>query len=87
MFPRLVYKSASKYCLAVSQAEFDRLINDGWFATVPEALDGERRYNDDDVRAPTREELKEKARELGLKFDGRISDEKLMAMIEVALDK
>ena len=35
--------------------------------------------------APTREEMSIKARELGIKFDGRTSDKKLNLLIETAL--
>jgi len=35
--------------------------------------------------APTREEMSIKARELGIKFDGRTSDKKLSSLIETAL--
>lgn len=35
--------------------------------------------------APTRDEMAIKARELGIKFDGRTSDKKLSSLIETAL--
>ena len=41
----------------------------------------------DDNAAPTRIELVEKAKELGLTFTKRTSDEKLLAMITEALNK
>ena len=41
----------------------------------------------DDNAAPTRIELVEKAKELGLTFTKRTSDEKLLAMITEALSK
>ncbi len=41
----------------------------------------------DDSEAPTRIELVEKAKELGLTFTKRTSDEKLLAMIAEALSK
>lgn len=68
----------------------DQTIALGWFATIPEALaaaaaDAEH----DDVPADnapiTRAELELKATELGLKFDGRTSDAKLLAKIDEAL--
>jgi len=34
---------------------------------------------------PTREEMSDKARELGIKFDGRTSDKKLSSLIATAL--
>ena len=39
----------------------------------------------DDNASPTREELEQKATELGIKFDGRTSDKRLLARIEAAL--
>ena len=41
----------------------------------------------DDSEAPTRIELVDKAKELGLTFTKRTSDEKLLAMITEALNK
>lgn len=41
----------------------------------------------DDSEAPTRIELVEKAKELGLTFTKRTSDDKLLAMITEALNK
>lgn len=37
--PVLVYRSASDHKLAATADERDALLKDGWFATVPEALD------------------------------------------------
>lgn len=39
----------------------------------------------DDNAAPTREELEAKAKELGIKFDGRTRDKKLGQLIEAKL--
>lgn len=39
----------------------------------------------DDDGAVTREEMEQKAKELGLKFDGRTSNRKLLTMIEEAM--
>lgn len=36
-FPRLVYRSASEHTVADDAAEFDSLLENGWFASVPEA--------------------------------------------------
>lgn len=62
----------------------------GWFATIPEALAAAAGpAESDDVPADdapvTRAELEAKATELGLKFDGRTSDAKLLAKIDEAL--
>lgn len=39
----------------------------------------------DELAPPTREELEEKANELGIKFDGRTTDRKLLEKIEEVL--
>lgn len=87
-FPRLVYKSASQHQLVETAAEFDIAIASGFFATVPEALAGkavEKPAEKVDESAPTRAEIEAKATELGLKFDGRTGDAKLLKLIESAL--
>lgn len=38
-FPRFVYKDASTHELVNDEAEFDIAIAEGWFETVPEALE------------------------------------------------
>lgn len=38
-YPRLVYKDAQIHQLVNDDAEFDAAIADGWFDTVPEALE------------------------------------------------
>lgn len=40
---------------------------------------------DDDTKPPTRDELEQKAKELGIDFDGRTSDKKLSDKIAAAL--
>lgn len=68
----------------------DQTIAMGWFATIPEALAAVAAAEPDDVPADdapvTRAELEAKATELGLKFDGRTSDAKLLAKIDEALN-
>ncbi len=89
-FPRLVYKSGSDYKLVSSADEFDIAISNGFFATVPEALAGkavEKEADKVDKSTPTREEIEAKATELGLKFDGRTSDAKLLKLIESAFQE
>jgi hypothetical protein len=39
-FPRLVYKSESNHAIADDEEEYEMLLEAGWFATVPEALNG-----------------------------------------------
>lgn len=64
---------------AKSEDEFNQLLQEGWFPSLPEAIEGVSHA------APTRDELIQQATELGLKFDGRTSDKKLALMIDEAL--
>jgi len=56
-------------------------------AAAPQATEIVETSVPDDSEAPTRIELVEKAKELGLTFTKRTSDEKLLAMITEALNK
>lgn len=75
--------------------ELKECLRAGWYSSLPEAM--ERRHAIDesaldtatdvaDDAAPTREELEAKARELGIKFDGRTGDKKLLERITEALE-
>lgn len=73
-----------------SEEELAKALADGWFRTLPEAIEahdnpkavGEVPADD---APPTRQEMEQKAKELGLKFDGRTSDRKLGDLIAKAL--
>lgn len=86
-FPRLVYKSASVHELAEDAKHFDSLISAGWFPSVPDAIAGKKAVSNKDESPvdqgddPTRDELEQKATELGIKFDKRTSDAKLVERI------
>ena len=84
-FPRLVYKSASEYHLVDTIEGFRLSLNEGWFASVPEATTEIilEQYNDD--QPPTRQELEIKAKELDIRFTKKTTDEQLSAMINSAL--
>lgn len=91
MDPRLVYRNGGPhqrpngsfdYKLVSTEAERAAAIDDGWFDSLPEAINGEQAI---DEGAPTRAELEAKATELDIKFDGRTTDRKLSAAIEAAL--
>lgn len=94
-FPRLVYKSAAIYKGVNDADEFDSAIADGWFASVPEALatkvevvkekEPEKEPEQKENSAPTRAEMEQKATELGIKFDGRTTDAKLLKLINEAI--
>ncbi len=71
------------YQLAESEADVSAALAAGWFASLPEAIDGVSLIESD---APaTRDELELKATELGIEFDGRTTDRKLAAKIADAL--
>jgi hypothetical protein len=57
----------------------------GWFLTTPEALAASQAPAPAEDAEPTREELEQKAKELGIKFDGRTTDNKLGALIDAKL--
>jgi hypothetical protein len=89
-FPRLVYKSAAEHRSAASKEEFDLLRKEGWFASVPEALAKEHAVADepaaDEAAPPTRYELEAKAKELGIKFSKKTTDDELGRLITDALE-
>ena len=75
-FPRLVYKSASLYQLAENEVEHKKLLQEGWFASVSEALEVktikpviEKELTEEEIKTlpPTYEELVVKAKEIGIK--------------------
>lgn len=88
-FPRLVYRKNGKEVIhesANDESKFDELIAGGWFENVPDALSVkvvEQAIYDN--APPTRAELETQAKSMGIKFDGRISDKKLLDAIESAL--
>ena len=73
--------------------ELQAKLKDGWFPSLPEAIDSKQTtpvvetVKVDDIAPPSRQELEEKATELGIKFDGRFSDKKISQLIEEALTK
>jgi len=86
-FPRLVYKAADNHVLAEDQGQYDALIKDGWFGSVPEAL-AKTKAQPAKATAPTakeapptRAELEAKAKELGIKFTKNTADADLLQLI------
>lgn len=82
---------------AKDQAQYDAMIANGWFPSYEEAVAGKiaasiieaaEALEDavDDVSGPTREELEQKAEELGVSFNKRTSDKKLAERIAAALE-
>lgn len=96
-FPRLVYKTpgpnpikgGSYAFIAVADNEgLKAALREGWFSTLPEAVECAYVDNDvipDDEAIPTRQEMELKARELGIKFDGRTGDKALLKRITDAI--
>lgn len=97
IYPALVYRCPGAFgrpggtysYLGVedSKAE-EQALKDGWFKTLPEAIDA---YDNKgaisivkSVPVSDRKSLEAKAKELGIKFDGRNSDKKLKELIEKA---
>lgn len=70
--------------LAHDEADRDAKFADGFHATQEEAK-AAHEESEKAASAPTREELEQKAAELGVKFDGRTTDAKLAAAIEAKL--
>jgi hypothetical protein len=90
-----VRKKTYDWCAVQDEQELAQKLSEGWYATRDEAFNP-RTVNPkiesvtivaepvevEENAPPTRAELEQKARELGLKFDGRTSDRKLLKMIE-----
>jgi hypothetical protein len=99
-FPTLVYKTPGnhrfrngktyRYISVANEDELNRAIADGWVKSKEDAIYGvkvEVKEEPISDAPPTREEMETKAKQLGLKFDGRTSDRKLMTIITEALEK
>lgn len=97
-FPTLVYKGKGPHSRAGGtydftgandQPELDAKLADGWFTTLPKAIDAHDKpaaVKSDDSPA-TRTELEVKAKELGIQFGKRTTDTELGASITKALAK
>lgn len=100
-FPVLVYRcpgphqgrdggKSYNFKQAVDKPAYDSLLVDGWHGTYAEASGfvekEEQPVAQDESAAPTRAELEQKARELGIKFDGRTRDAKLAALIAAQVE-
>ena len=96
-FPALVYKVPGKHVRPYGTYDFEGVNNaeelqaklkEGWFWSLSEAIESENKEEtakEDDTTPASRQELEEKATELGIKFDGRFSDKKIAQLIESAL--
>jgi hypothetical protein len=97
-FPTLVYKGKGPhsraggtydYAAANDQEAFDDKLANGWFTTLPEAIDANDKpvVVKSDGAPPTRAELETKAKELGIQFGKKTTDAELSASITKALAK
>lgn len=75
--------------ITVEESEKEKHLKDGWFLTIGEAkASGAEKEESEELKddsPPTREEMEEMATKLGVRFDGRTSDDKLAARIENAM--
>lgn len=96
-FPTLVYRSpgphhgpgSSTYDYRGVRDEDELILRqlEGWSLSMAEAINGKPVAAPEPVdnAPPTRAEMEQKAKELKIKFDGRTTDRKLLALIESAL--
>lgn len=100
-FPTLVYKcpgdhfahggATYKYSPVKDQETLDKKIAEGWHISLVEAVDAFKNKSVskpeiiNENAAPTREEMEIKAKELGIKFDGRTNDFKLLKLINESM--
>lgn len=69
-----------------SQEELEAALKDGWFETLPEAIEGKASLKElPPETPPTREELEQKAKELGISFAPNIKDATLAKKISDTL--
>lgn len=90
IFPLMVYKDEGPhrrpggtfdYHVVDDEKQLAAAKANGWHESLAIALDAGA-----DDSPPTRAELEDKARELGIDFDGRTSDRKLSERIAAALE-
>jgi len=79
-----------------SEEELNAKLASGWSRTLAEAINPEIKTvtveaadpeltQEEEHRPPTRAELEQKATELGIKFDGRTGDKRLLMLINAML--
>jgi len=84
-----------------SQEELEAKLASGWFRTLAEAVNPETKAvnaiktepaapeitREEENSPPTRTELEQKATELGIKFDGRTGNKRLLILINTKLNE
>lgn len=89
MTKTMLYKHPGKHKLHGDMFDYivtedvDAALKDGWHLTTPEAL-GEKPEN---TGAPTRDEVKAKADELGIEYAKNIKTKKLQKLVEDKMDE
>lgn len=99
--PELIHGAAFTIKIVNDADEHAAAIADGWCETTPEALDAQQAEREnaeraaaaaaaqaaaaDSTKPATREELEQKATELGIPFSARVSDKKLGESIAAKL--
>ena len=72
--------------IIVDEDDIEEKLNDGWFRTASEAVADAESKGDTDLDGDvTRKEMEIKAKELGIKFNHKTTNESLMAKIEEVL--
>lgn len=93
-FPRMLYQAGGaeeihggRFATKIvnDQDELDAALAGGWALTTTEAAAAASGAGANDNAPPTRDELKQKATELGLTFAGNISNAKLAELVDAAL--
>lgn len=96
-FPRMIYQVGDQeemhggrynYTIVDDQDALDVLLENGWYKTTEEA----KKAAEGDEKAsvetpPSRQEIEAQATALGIQFDGRTSDARLLAKIDIAKNK
>lgn len=66
--------------------DIEEALKDGWFLTTPKALEAAEPESKSDA-APTRDEIKQKADELGIEYPKNIKTPRLQKLVEDELDE
>lgn len=96
-FPRMIYQAGDQeemhgarfnHEIVHDQDALDVMLANGWYMTTCEAKSAAEPKPAEPAEMPlTRDEIEAKATALSIAFDGRTSDAKLLAKIDVALNK
>jgi len=98
-FPTIVYRCPGPhqrkggtfdYKGVADKAQLEAALADGWHTTLTRATGEEPTETaaptTDDKSPPTRDELEQKAKELGIKFNKKMADDELLELINIELE-